>query len=68
MPISKTTLSPLGLHFQLVPAPPGHHRAVVVAVPTNLEYRWLTGPLSSKQALAILLTPAGGPTRLPNRD
>jgi hypothetical protein len=34
----------------------GHYQTVAGAVPTNLEYRKLTGPLSSNQAFLILLT------------
>jgi hypothetical protein len=34
----------------------GHYQAIAGAVPTNLEYRRLTGPLSSSAAFLILLT------------
>ena len=35
---------------------PGHYQAIAGAVPANLEYRRLSGPLSSKAAFLILLT------------
>jgi hypothetical protein len=35
---------------------PGHYQAIAGAVPTNLEYRRLSGPLSSSAAFLILLT------------
>jgi hypothetical protein len=34
----------------------GHYQAIAGAVPANLEYRRLSGPLSSKAAFLILLT------------
>jgi len=34
----------------------GHYRAVATAIPANLEYQRLTGPVSSSEAALILLT------------